>query len=217
MPEQQHGVPYAVSCRALGVSQSWLYKWLGGRRSPRCGRRERLKAEIARLFAGRGGRDGSPRITAALRDGGWTVSENTVAGQQSLLTGSVTQFALSHFRGAVHAGVTEFAASFGVRCGQNSELCRCHRIREFAPNSPRIRRRIAELRVIEAGTLDSLPHNAAVVTLLAVCNSTHRESYMDIVMVSIVGGLLALAVVIVLGSAVGVVLSLSLAIYRTNV
>ncbi len=31
----------------------------------------------------------------------------------------------------------------------------------------------------------------------------HRESYMDIVMVSIVGGLLALAVVIVLGSAVG--------------
>jgi len=22
-----HGVPHAVSCRALGVSQSWLYKW----------------------------------------------------------------------------------------------------------------------------------------------------------------------------------------------
>ena len=57
--------------------------------------------------------------------------------------------------------------------------------------------------VIGAGTLDSLPHNGAVVTLLAVCNSTHRESYMDIVMVSIVGGLLALAVVILLGSAVG--------------
>jgi H+/gluconate symporter-like permease len=57
--------------------------------------------------------------------------------------------------------------------------------------------------VIGAGTLDSLPHNGAVVTLLAVCNSTHGESYMDIVMVSIVGGLLALAVVIVLGTAVG--------------
>ena len=53
-----------------------------------------------------------------------------------------------------------------------------------------------------AGTLDSLPHNGAVVTLLAVCNSTHRESYMDIVMVSIVGGLLALAAVIVLRSTV---------------
>ena len=57
--------------------------------------------------------------------------------------------------------------------------------------------------VIGAGTLDSLPHNGAVVTLLAVCNSTHRESYLDIVMVSIVGGLLALGVVIILGSAVG--------------
>jgi H+/gluconate symporter-like permease len=57
--------------------------------------------------------------------------------------------------------------------------------------------------VIGAGTLDSLPHNGAVVTLLAVCNSTHRESYLDIVMVSIVGGLLALAVVITLGSAIG--------------
>ena len=57
--------------------------------------------------------------------------------------------------------------------------------------------------VIGAGTLDSLPHNGAVVTLLAVCNSTHRESYLDIVMVSIVGGLLALAAVIVLGSTVG--------------
>jgi H+/gluconate symporter-like permease len=56
---------------------------------------------------------------------------------------------------------------------------------------------------IGAGTLDSLPHNGAVVTLLAVCDSTHRESYFDIVMVSIVGGLLALAAVIGLGSALG--------------
>jgi hypothetical protein len=39
--------------------------------------------------------------------------------------------------------------------------------------------------------------------LLAVCNATHRERCLDIVMVSILGGLPALAVVIVLGSAVG--------------
>jgi putative transposase len=74
-----HGIPHAVSCRALGVSQSWFYKWKDGDRSPRHQRRERLKAEIARLFAQRRGKDGSPRITAALRDAGWTVSENTVA------------------------------------------------------------------------------------------------------------------------------------------
>ena len=74
-----HGIPQAVSCRALGVSQSWFYKWKQGELPPRAARRERLKAEIARLFAAREGKDGSPRITAALRDAGWRVSENTVA------------------------------------------------------------------------------------------------------------------------------------------
>jgi len=77
---EAHGVPYAVSCRALGVSQSWFYKWNGGQLPPAAARREQLKAEIARLFAARKGKDGSPRITAALREGGWRVSENTVAG-----------------------------------------------------------------------------------------------------------------------------------------
>ena len=57
--------------------------------------------------------------------------------------------------------------------------------------------------VIGAGALDSLPHNGAVVTLLAVCGCTHRESYFDIVMVAIVGALLALVAVVLLGSTVG--------------
>jgi H+/gluconate symporter-like permease len=57
--------------------------------------------------------------------------------------------------------------------------------------------------VIASGTLDSLPHNGAVVTLLAVCGTTHRESYFDIVMAGIVSALIALVVVIVLGSAFG--------------
>ncbi|TFW32549.1 GntP family permease [Massilia horti] len=57
--------------------------------------------------------------------------------------------------------------------------------------------------VMSSGSLDSLPHNGAVVTLLAVCGSTHRDSYGDIVMVGILGALLALVVVIVLGSLFG--------------
>jgi H+/gluconate symporter-like permease len=56
---------------------------------------------------------------------------------------------------------------------------------------------------MSAGTLDSLPHNGAVVTLLAICGVSHRESYLDIFMVAIVGALIALAAVIVLGSALG--------------
>lgn len=76
---EDHGIPQAVSCRALGVSESWSCKWKDGQLPPRAARRERLKAETARLFAARGGRDGSPRVTAALREAGWRVSENTVA------------------------------------------------------------------------------------------------------------------------------------------
>ncbi|ALM86218.1 GntP family permease [Bordetella sp. N] len=62
---------------------------------------------------------------------------------------------------------------------------------------PAVLHRVA---VMSAGTLDTLPHNGAVVTLLAVCGATHRQSYGGIVMVGIVGPLLALAVVIALGT-----------------
>ena len=73
------GIPYAVSCRALGVSRSWFYKWKAGRLPPRAERRDRLKAEVARLFGVHQGKYGSPRIAADLREAGWRVSENTVA------------------------------------------------------------------------------------------------------------------------------------------
>jgi len=57
--------------------------------------------------------------------------------------------------------------------------------------------------VIGSGTLDSLPHNGAVVTLLAVCGTTHKESYLDIFVVAVLGAIIALVAVIVLGSALG--------------
>jgi len=66
--------------------------------------------------------------------------------------------------------------------------------------NPALLHRVA---VIGAGTLDSLPHNGAVVTLLAVCGTTHKESYFDIVMVGIVGAMLGLVAVIVLGTMFG--------------
>ena len=66
--------------------------------------------------------------------------------------------------------------------------------------NPELLHRVA---VIGSGALDSLPHNGAVVTLLAVCGSTHRDSYRDIVVVGIIGALVALAAVIALGSLVG--------------
>jgi H+/gluconate symporter-like permease len=66
--------------------------------------------------------------------------------------------------------------------------------------NPELLHRVA---VISAGTLDSLPHNGAVVTMLAVCGTTHRESYADILAVAVGGAIVALAAVIVLGTIFG--------------
>ena len=57
--------------------------------------------------------------------------------------------------------------------------------------------------VIGAGTLDILPHNGAVISLLSVCGATHRDSYRDIVVVGIAGPIATLLVVILLGSMSG--------------
>ena len=75
----EHGIPAALACRALGVSRSWFYKHEDAALPPRAARHEQLKAEVRRLFAAHGGKYGSPRITADLRDEGWAVSKNTVA------------------------------------------------------------------------------------------------------------------------------------------
>ena len=76
----EHRIPATVACQALGVSRSWFYKWRGAALPPRAARRRRLAAEVARLFTLHEGKYGSPRITADLKDDGWRVSENTVAG-----------------------------------------------------------------------------------------------------------------------------------------
>jgi hypothetical protein len=65
----QDGIPHAVACRALGVSRSWFYKHKNGRLPPRAQRRERLKAEVARLFRLHEGKYGSP-LTCGTRAGG---------------------------------------------------------------------------------------------------------------------------------------------------
>jgi H+/gluconate symporter-like permease len=57
--------------------------------------------------------------------------------------------------------------------------------------------------VIATGGLDALPHNGAVVTLLGICGVTHRQAYLDILVVAVLGPLLALAAVVALGTAFG--------------
>jgi len=56
---------------------------------------------------------------------------------------------------------------------------------------------------IATGGLDSLPHNGAVITLLSICKFDHRQAYPDIFAVAVVGPLVALAVVVALGTWLG--------------
>jgi transposase InsO family protein len=84
----RYGIPCAVSCRAVGVSQAWFYKWRRGDGSLRRRRRAALAALVGYLFSAHHGSYGSPRITADLREMGWQVSPNTVArlmAEQGLL------------------------------------------------------------------------------------------------------------------------------------
>jgi H+/gluconate symporter-like permease len=61
---------------------------------------------------------------------------------------------------------------------------------------PELMHRVA---AIGSGALAMLPHNGAVVTLLAISGATQRGSSREIMMVGIVGPLLGLTAVIVLG------------------
>ncbi|OYW53087.1 MAG: transporter [Hyphomicrobium sp. 32-62-53] len=59
------------------------------------------------------------------------------------------------------------------------------------------------ITAIATGGLDALPHNGAVITLLAVCKLTHREAYWDIFIVACAIPIVALITVVTLGSLVG--------------
>jgi H+/gluconate symporter-like permease len=56
---------------------------------------------------------------------------------------------------------------------------------------------------IAAGTLDCLPQNGAVITLLAICGLSHRDSYLDILATGVVAPMLSLVVLIILGTFFG--------------
>lgn len=78
-----HRVPYAVSCRALSVSESWFYKWHDRAPTPRQTRQAELDAAVAAAFEASRGSHGSPRLTTDLREDGWQVSEKTVAASMA--------------------------------------------------------------------------------------------------------------------------------------
>jgi transposase InsO family protein len=73
-----HDVPHALACRALGVAESWFYKWRDRPATGRDRRRAELDAAVRGSFDESGGTYGSPRVLDDLREAGWRVSKKTV-------------------------------------------------------------------------------------------------------------------------------------------
>ncbi|MCC5861036.1 MAG: GntP family permease [Gammaproteobacteria bacterium] len=66
--------------------------------------------------------------------------------------------------------------------------------------SPELLHRVT---AVATGGLDTLPHNGAVITLLAICGLTHRQAYFDLAMTAMVMPFAALIVLITLGTLFG--------------
>lgn len=60
--------------------------------------------------------------------------------------------------------------------------------------SPEVMHRIASLA---SGGLDTLPHNGAVITTLAICGLTHKNSYKDIFVTSVIIPILVTTLIVI--------------------
>jgi transposase InsO family protein len=148
----RYGIPHAVSCRALGVSPAWFYKWRRGDCSVRRARRQALAGLIAYLFRLHHGTYGSPRIHADLVELGWAVSKNTVAAVMAE-QGLVARRKLRR-RGLTRADRSARKAPDGLR-------------RDFAPP--------ADPDVAWVGDLTDIPNAEGVLYLAAILDLHSRR------------------------------------------
>ena len=99
----------------------------------------------------------------------------------------------------VLAGITG-SASGGMSIALNTLGSTYLEMANAAGIDPALLHRVATL---SCGGFDALPHNGAVITLLAICRLTHRDSYADIFMTAVAIPILALVSVITLGTLFG--------------
>lgn len=121
-------------------------------------------------------------VFAALQNSIFDVSNNPV------VIGAVATAVISGLTGSSSGGLTITLETFGDQLAQMAtdqgiSLELLHRVIAMASVS-----------------FDSLPHNGAIVTLLLVCGLTHRQSYKDVGMVTIVPPMIGVLVVMGLGA-----------------
>lgn len=108
-----------------------------------------------------------------------------VAPSQPLIAEALSVNVLAGITGSASGGLSIALEALGKTFAERGEA---------AGIDAEVLHRVASLA---CGGLDTLPHNAAVVTLLLICGCTHRESYWDIFVVSVLGPLMATVAVIV--------------------
>lgn len=123
---------------------------------------------------------------AIIRDGIFGLTGN------ALVTSAVSTSTIAGVTGSASGGMTIALNALGddlqaMAADQGIPMEAMHRITAMA-----------------SGGLDSMPHNGAVITLLLVCGMTHRESYKDVGVVSLVIPVLVTAALIPLVLATGV-------------
>ncbi|MDN6680368.1 MAG: GntP family permease, partial [Yaniella sp.] len=90
------------------------------------------------------------------------------------VTSAISTSVISGVTGSASGGMTIALNAFGdelktMATDQGISMEVMHRITSMA-----------------SGGLDSMPHNGAVITLLMVCGLSHRESYKDVFMITLV-------------------------------
>jgi len=108
-----------------------------------------------------------------------------------LISEAVAVTALAGITGSASGGLSIALSTLGDTYLQMAQT---------AGISPELLHRVASMA---AGGFDTLPHNGAVVTLLAITNLTHRSSYADIFVVAVVIPSIATIAVIILGTMFG--------------
>ena len=99
----------------------------------------------------------------------------------------------------VLAGITG-SASGGLSIALEALADSYLQLAEVASISPELLHRVASMA---SGGFDTLPHNGAVITLLTICHLNHRQSYLDIAAVAVVGPFAATCLVVLVGSVLG--------------
>jgi H+/gluconate symporter-like permease len=114
-----------------------------------------------------------------------------IGGENPLISLAISVNLLAGMTGSASGGMSIALSTLGDTYMQMAQA---------AGIAPDLMHRVT---AVATGGLDALPHNGAVITLLSICGLTHRESYFDIAVVAVVIPILALIVLIGLGTVLG--------------